>query len=30
LLATPVPIIGVVGGSGGLALYPLPCPVQLS
>jgi len=25
-----VPIIGVVGGSGGLALYPLPCPVQLS
>jgi len=26
----PEAIAGVVGGIGGLALYPLPCPVQLS
>jgi len=26
----PDPTIGVVGGIGGLALYPLPCPVRLS
>jgi len=26
----PVAATGVVGGIGGLALYWLPCPVQLS